>query len=378
MIFSQSMKSFLPRIAEKIVKDCLKIKENDSVLIVSGLHNIDFAEEIAINCYKIGATPLISATSDNYSKRVYSEIPEKHLEKVHKHLLGLFNELDVRIAIEPFEDPFLLKEVRESKIGAKRKASEPIWNKIVERGIKWLYLGYPTRRMAEAYGMPYEDLKKMYVKMLDINYSWLEKTCEKVKNYLIGKKKVRITHSNGTNLVFSIENRRINVDDGSISEENLREGDTGLNLPSGEVFVAPLEDSAEGKIIFNCPNYYQGKEIKNLELTFENGRIIKVSAEKGKEVFEQALANAHGDKEFIAEWGIGLNPFAKPIGYTLTDEKIIKSIHIAIGENRGYGGKNKSTIHWDLVLLNPTVYVDDELFMKDGKILCAEIEYEKD
>ncbi len=369
------MKKFLAEISEKIVKECLKINENDSVLIVSGLHNIDFAEEIAINCYKVGATPLISATSDDYTKRIFSEVREKNLEKVHKHLLGLFNELDVRIAIEPYENPFLLKDVSESKIGARRKANEPIWDKIVERGIKWLYLGYPTKKMAEAYNIPYDELKNMYLKMLNIDYKQLEKTCKKIKNFLIGKKKVRITHSNGTDLTFSIENRRINVDDGTISEENVKEGDTGLNLPSGEVFVAPIEDSANGKIIFNCPTYYKGKEIKNLELTFENGRIININAEKGKEVFERAIENAHGDKEFIAEWGIGLNPFAKPIGYTLIDEKVMKSIHIAIGENRGYGGKNKATIHWDLVLLNPNVYVDEKEFMKNGKIICTDVKF---
>jgi len=363
------MKSYITRISERVVKECLQIREGESVLIVAGKHNLELAEEIGFQCYSVGATPLIIVSSDKYAKKVMKEIPVKHLERTHKHLLGLFNDLDVRIIIEPHDDPLLFKNVPEEKIGARRKANKPLWDKIVERGIKWCYLGWPSKKMARAYNIPYEELEELYLKTLNVDYRELSKRAHKLRDKLQGKQKIRVTHENGTDLTFNITNRRINVDDGYLDEENIKAGDTGLNLPSGEVFIAPLEDSANGVITFNTPTYYNGKVIKNLTLEFENGRVVKSSAEKGHKVFLNALRHAHGDKEFIGEFGIGLNPYARPIGYTLIDEKTPRSIHIALGENRGYGGKNNASIHWDIVLTRPTVKADGEYIMREGKLI---------
>jgi aminopeptidase len=362
------MKEHLERIAKKVVNECMDIKEGDMVMVISGDHNLRLAEEIAVECYKVGAPPMITVSSDYYVKKVYDEVDVKHLEKVHKHMLSLLNKLNVRISIEPLEDPNLLKDVSVAKLGANRKSSRLVYDKMLKKKIRWLYLGYPTEKMANAYGIDYKHLQEMFLQMLDIDYDKLSQRANKLKKKLEGKETIRlITGEN--ELTFSIKDRRINIDDGVIREENIAVGDLGLNLPSGEVFIAPVEDSANGTILFNCPTYRHGKRMSNIRLTFRNGRIIDVKADEGEEAFKGILKNATGACDRIAEFGIGLNPYAVPIGYTLTDEKIDKSIHIAIGENRGYGGKNRSSIHWDIVTLKPTFYADDVLIMKEGKLM---------
>lgn len=368
------MKEHIERIAKKIVNQSLGVKEGDMVLLQAGEHNIRLAEAIALECYKVGAPPLLTISSDGYSKKVYDEVETKHLEKVHKHMHSALNKVDIRIAIEPYDDPHLLRDVPEDKIGARMRGSKPLWDKILKKRIRWLYLGYPTEKMANAYGIDFRNLKEMYLQMLDIDYRKLSKRARKLRDKLQGKETIKLitpspSRREHNELTFSIKDRRINVDDGFIDEENIKMGDLGLNMPSGEVFIAPVETSANGTVLFNCPTYRHGKKITNLKLTFKNGRVIDISADEGEDKFRQIIRNATGAADRIAEFGIGLNPYAVPIGYTLTDEKVDKSIHIALGENRGYGGKNKSSIHWDIVALKPTFYADDKPIMKEGKLI---------
>ena len=107
-----------------------------------------------------------------------------------------------------------------------------------------------------------------------------------------------------------------------------------------------------------------------LLLTFKNGRIVNYDAKTGKKEFADTLAAATGDKDKIAEFAIGLNPEAQFINDSLVDEKVLGTIHIAIGDNKGpaYGGKNSSSIHWDLIMTHPTVEIDGKTIMENGKL----------
>lgn len=96
--------------------------------------------------------------------------------------------------------------------------------------------------------------------------------------------------------------------------------------------------------------------------------MIEATAEENEELSHEVIENSQGDKEVIGEFGIGINPeVKKAIGYTITDEKIIGSIHIAIGENRMFGGENESSLHWDLVMLDPSFEVDGTGVMENGE-----------
>lgn len=144
----------------------------------------------------------------------------------------------------------------------------------------------------------------------------------------------------------------------------------GLNLPCGEVFICPIEETAEGTVLFDVPTNYWGHKITNLKLQFNKGKIVNYDAEQGKKQFSDVLASATGDKDKIAEFAIGLNPKAQFINDILVDEKVLGTIHIAIGDNKGpaYGGKNSSSIHWDFVMTKPTVEVDSRTIMENGKL----------
>ncbi|MDH5362456.1 MAG: aminopeptidase, partial [Aigarchaeota archaeon] len=138
---------------------------------------------------------------------------------------------------------------------------------------------------------------------------------------------------------------------------------------SGEICVAPLENSANGKAVFDFA-FYRGHRIRDLQLRFKEGRAEAVKAKEGLKVFRNVIKNTHGDNDRIGELGIGMNPSVKrAVGYTLTDEKIVGTVHMAIGENRFLGGRNDSDLHWDLIVAKPTLVMGETKVMDHGRYL---------
>jgi leucyl aminopeptidase (aminopeptidase T) len=136
-----------------------------------------------------------------------------------------------------------------------------------------------------------------------------------------------------------------------------------VEIPSGEVYVAPVETSAHGRLVVDQVRDFG---VEKLSMTFEKGRICRMHAERGEKDFRSFLEKAQGGKDLMAEFGVGINPGMKPIGLRISDEKALGTIHLAIGNNQNLGGNNDSSIHIDFNLYHPTVTVDDTLFMENG------------
>jgi aminopeptidase len=122
------------------------------------------------------------------------------------------------------------------------------------------------------------------------------------------------------------------------------------NMPSGEVFTGPIEDSANGTIRFTIPSSPRGVPVEDVTLTFEDGKVVSATAGRGQDYLEAALATDDGAR-FLGEIGIGTNAgIDRPTGSILLDEKMAGTVHLALG--RSYpetGGRNSSALHWDLL-----------------------------
>ncbi len=143
------------------------------------------------------------------------------------------------------------------------------------------------------------------------------------------------------------------------------------NMPDGEVFYSPVEDSAEGVITYaEFPAVYLGHDVVGARLVFREGKVVEASAEQGEEFLKQILATDEGASR-LGELGLGCNPrITKFTRNVLFDEKIDGTIHLAVGASYTYtGGKNESAVHWDMVKdLRPggELIVDGELVQRDG------------
>jgi aminopeptidase len=148
------------------------------------------------------------------------------------------------------------------------------------------------------------------------------------------------------------------------------------NMPSGEVFTGPHEDSADGTIRFDVPsNVRGGSEVVGVEVRFERGRVVAARADQGDEYLQSALQTDRGAR-FLGELGIGTNTgIDRATGATLLDEKIAGTVHLALG--RSYpetGGTNTSALHWDLICdlrHEGRLTADGEPIVEDGELLIT-------
>lgn len=363
------MKVNFESIARKIVNKCMRVKENEVIIVRGGQHNSELTDRIAVNVRKKGAFVLSQTYSDDLTSRIFKETPMKYLKRTPKFWLKWYDDVDGVISVDPTLDPRTLASIPETRIGANREAMRKVQDKFHEAGIRWTGMGYPTKEKAAMYKIPYGQFWDMLWSAVNVDYDRLYRRGKTISKAFKGADEVHLTSKKGTDLTFSIKKRKILIDDGVISAEDVRNKDVGNNLPCGEVFTAPVETSANGRAVYDLA-FYRGNRIEDIDMTFKNGRIAKSKAKKNEKLLKDVIKNSPGDKDRIGEFGIGINPrIKKAIGYTITDEKIIGTIHIAVGENRGMGGKNKSPLHWDMVMMRPDIVVDGKKIMTNGKFL---------
>jgi leucyl aminopeptidase (aminopeptidase T) len=202
----------------------------------------------------------------------------------------------------------------------------------------------------------------MFLTTLSADYEKIRDFNQHLKKMLEGKRTIRITTELGTDLTLSIEGRTVMSDDGLIHEK----GSFG-NLPAGEVFVAPVEGSANGILVIDASVAGIGILERPIEVTVENGFATKIEGSNQGEKLQNMLSSVGMREAFnMAELGFGTNPNASVIGNVLEDEKAFGTIHIAFGDNSTIGGLIKAGIHVDAILTKPTVSVDGEFILKNG------------
>jgi aminopeptidase len=362
----------LNRVAHKVVNDCLRIKPGEYFWISCGDdYYYKFCEEVALEAVKAGAHPHISISSDRLFKE-YIKQSTDFLKEPAKFASAITEVADVHLQVVFPKDPGVSGGVDPMKLAAMSSAGRAIQeivykkNKDSVKQRKASFL-YPTPEAAARYGIPYEEFADMVWKSLDIDYNALTERAKKIANVMKNADKVYITNPEGTNLEFSIKNRPPFIDDGVFDEEDMANNVYMMNLPTGEVCIAPVEDSANGIAHFKF-NRFMGKDLKNLRFEFRNGKIASIEGDEGADYYRSILENQTGNKDVIAELGIGLNPeINRVLGELALDEKIIGTIHIATGENRMLHGNGVSSFHYDLVMDKPTLRIDDTVIMENGE-----------
>jgi aminopeptidase len=364
-------------IAEALVRKSMSIgrKPNGDFDSVSITFNStdpsceEFAYMVEEECWKVGAYTIARQYASGRNKVKYQLTPGESLKRMDPLAKSLAETMDVRMFIGEDDDPAWSETVSD-----KVKLTAPFRQKLFEimdgRGVKWVYFGWPVAGAAKAYGLTVERFRKIFFNSIRMSFSKeLLDLCRFYSSALGKADRIHIT-SDDTDLKFSLKGRPVIVDDAIISKEDVAVGDVGLNIPSGEVFVAPLETTAEGHIAFPIVVIPGFGRVDNLSLTFKGGKVVAYEADSGKEKFKKFLDANTGEKDRIAELGIGCNPGAEfTNGSIIIDEKIYKTLHIAIGNNTGsYHGTNKASSHLDMIkdMSKGKLIVDGEVVMERG------------
>ena len=203
--------------------------------------------------------------------------------------------------------------------------------------------------------------KDMMERALNVDFNKIRKLNQKLISILKNKKSVKITTKKGTDIKFFVKTRKWTGDDGIYTNK----GSFG-NLPAGEVFIAPLEYKTNGIIIADASVGGLGMADKQIKIQVKDGFIKRIEGGKIAKNFEGLLKNKLYRN--VAELGIGTNPRAMIKGEVLEDEKVFGTCHIAFGNNKHFGGNIDVPFHIDFVVRKPTIYADNVLIMKEGKM----------
>lgn len=269
---------------------------------------------------------------------------------------------DKTIKIVSIHNKKFLESIDGDKLALRQKALRPISDKTLQK--PWCLTYYPTKSLAQNAGMSLKGFTQFYYNACNIDYKQQDKDLLPLQN-ILDKGKIVHIKGRGIDLVLNIDQRlALGVDNGK------------HNIPDGECFIGPVEDKTEGYIDFELPQIYNGKELRNIHLEFEKGKVVKFNSKTNQKFLSQLLNSDPGNKR-LGELGIGMNKnITKYIKDILFDEKIYGTVHFALGMSYPYkrgGGKNKASIHWDLIKdlrhKGSEIQVDKTLVLKDGKIL---------
>jgi aminopeptidase len=339
-------------LADKTI-DMLHLSAGQVVCIWANVASLDLIEALAFRIRSRGAFWTLRLNSEPLLRRIGMEVPAEYLALIPEHELRWLDDIDLIIELRDHGAHIPGVPIE------RRRAMGAEWLALIEtaarKGIRRVMVVNPTLALAGAYDLPLDEMRRRVMQATDVDYAAVDRLQDDLARLLDGANEVRLTSPAGTDLRLRVSGRKPLVDTDS--------------LPHGETYIAPLEDSAEGVAVIDKA-FFRGRRLENLRLTFTGGRVTGVEAidVSGVESFWELLEASSGDKDVIAELGIGTNPgVIEPIGNVSLDEKIGGSVHIAVGMNDRFGGKNRSNLHQDLVILKPTVWFDGKVILESGE-----------
>ena len=368
--------SRLDKLAKVLVGYSTGVKSGQLVRITGPPVSIPLIEAIYEQVLKAGAHPHVRCTPDSLTDvflELANEAQLKHLSPLAVHEIEA---IDVSIGLWADTNTKSLSGVDPKRHAAFSAARRPIMNTFMQRAkdgdLKWCGTLYPTDASAQDAEMSlrlYEQFvfNAGHLDKNDPTEQWrrIEARQQKVVDFLNGKKQVRFQASNGTDVTATVEGMTwINC----CGHEN---------FPDGEVFTGPNLDAPDGGVNgvvrYHFPAVHGGREVSDIELIFEKGRVVKATATKNQAFLEQMLDQDERAR-YLGEVAIGTNyNIRQYTKNTLFDEKIGGTFHMAVGA--GYpetGNANESGLHWDMVCdlrEGGTITVDGEVISKDGRFV---------
>ena len=311
--------------ARILVDICGVVRIGEKVVIATDTDKLQIADIIAKTCIERGAEVI-----------VISMIPRKnHGEEPPIPFAATLREADVVFAVTSFSLFHTNARIEACK-----------------KGVRWVNLPDFSMQMLREGGL-FVDFHKQRVK------------AEKIGQILSSGSSVRVITDKGTDIQFSIAGRDAIVESGISDKPGM------VNSPPDiECSIAPLEGTAKGKIIIDGSIVLPGLGPlrEDVILRILGGSVTEIEGSEEAILFKKILKSAQEKEVYnIGEFGIGLNPKCKICGSMLEDEGVYGTIHFGIGDNHTMGGCVEASMHTDVVVKNPTVFIDEKMVIKSGK-----------
>lgn len=355
------------QLADVLVNYSCALKKGEKVLIsYTGESAKGLAKAIIKETYKQGGIPFVNIGDASISRELLMDCTKEQVAFMNACQLEEMQGMDAYIAIRGSENTSELSDVPAEKMNLYQSELRPTLDYRVNK-TKWVVLRYPNNSMAQMAKTSLEAFEDLYFKVCTLDYSKMSIAMDPLVALMNKTKKVKIVGPE-THIEFSIEGIQGIKCDGE------------RNIPDGEVYTAPVRDSVNGYITYNTPSEYLGFTYDHIRFEVKDGKIVKATSNDTERI-NQVLDTDEGARYF-GEFALGVNPYiTKPMGDILFDEKIAGSFHFTPGTayEDTFNG-NKSSVHWDLVMIQTPeygggeIYFDDVLIRKDGLFVIPELE----
>ena len=349
------------------------VKSGDKVLITGSLRDAALLEDIAVETMKVGAHPLITISSDRLVRRSYEDVAPVYDRVTSPVDLMLVNNFDVRISLDVNENEGLLAGVPVARRIARSQAQEPITEAYFKRRVRSVNLGnglYPTSSLSRRLGVPQTALAAAFWRAASVSPVTLRARGDALRRAFNGEGIATITARNGTNISVKVDADKGFVSDGGLTPEKVKKGSAAAStyLPAGELVLPAVDGTATGKIVLDR-FVWDGRLIRGLTLVFDKGVLISMTAANDASSLQERYDGASGAKNRFGFIDIGLNDQTRlPVGSGRVVWTAPGSIVFGFGDNRGFGGDNKSNFAFVAQIGGATMTVDGKPVITAGRL----------
>jgi aminopeptidase len=359
----------LGKLADLLVNYSVAVQPKQKVAIRGSTLAAPLIREVYRAVLQAGGYPFVLPSIPGLDEIRYKLASDDQLAFIPEPVKVVEETFDAQIYLKAADNTKSLTSIDPARMVVERQAQKGLFKTFLARSakgdMKWTLTLFPTPAYAQDAEMSLSEYEDFVFQacMPDMNdpvsyWKGVAARQEKIVEWLNGKHRVHVTGPE-TDLHLDVSGRKF------ISCA------CQANVPDGEIFTGPVEDSVEGHVFFSYPAIYSGREVTGVRLWFEKGKVVKVSADKNEDVLLKTLDTDRGAR-YVGEFAIGTNEgitrFTREI---LFDEKIGGSFHMAVGS--GYpetGSTNESAVHWDMICdlrQGGEIRVDGELLYQNGK-----------
>jgi aminopeptidase len=308
---------------------------------------------------KAGALPNIEFQSAYLERDLMRYGSQEQLDWVPEMNAYGMEWADVYIGLRGARNPHEFTGIAADKITAHKRAMGKV-SAMRNEFTRWVLVRVPNESFAQQAETSLDEMMEFFFNATLRDWGAERARLVELQEVFQAAEQVRIVGEE-TDVSFSTKGRTYVVADGK------------LNMPDGEIFTAPVDDSVEGQVYFEFPGVYVGQKVEGIRLSFKQGKVVEASAESNADLLDRLLEMDDGAC-YIGEFGVGLNFGIDRYSYDiLYDEKIGGTIHLALG--RAYkecGGTNQSALHWDIVKdlrASGEIYLDGKKIFENGRYL---------
>ncbi len=359
------------KLAELLVNYSTEVQPGDWVGILGEFGALPILRDVYEAVINAGGHPSLLISDEQMQRYFLRRSSAEQMNWIDPSLKRYTEAGDVYIRVGAPENTRAMSDISADRIRAWRAAQSPILQTRLERAargeFRWVGALYPTQASAQEANMSFEDYEDFvyracFCDAADPAAEWrkLSQMQQHKVEYLTGKDRIQLQGPN-IDLELSIAGRSFVNSDGK------------RNMPSGEIFTGPVEDSVNGWVRFSYPSIVGGRAVSGIELKFVDGKVSEASAEMNEDLLHAQL-EADAGARYLGEFAIGTNfGIDRFTGMILYDEKIGGTVHMAIG--MGYpetGSRNKSAVHWDMICdmrEDSEIRVAGELFYRNGEFV---------